>query len=191
VATVLNNLANILRDTNRPTETESLLNRALAIDETSFGPMHPAVARDLKNLAQFFKVWDRSADAVPLIHRVIEILQDMERQSGRPVLEIGPALNFQAEIFAETDHVADAETCYRKALALDEKNYPLDSARVAKDLSGLAELLKATKRRAEAASLLHRAHGITAKVKHSKDAVASRGKQCLGLHCGIDDKEGI
>ena len=67
----------------------------------------------------------------------------MERKSGRPVLEIGPALNFQAEIFAETDHVADAETCYRKALALDEKNYGLDSARVAKDLSGLAELLKA------------------------------------------------
>ena len=47
--------------------------------------MHPAVARDLKNLAKFFKVWNRSTEALPIMQRVIDILQFMERKSGSPV----------------------------------------------------------------------------------------------------------
>ena len=37
--------------TNRLSEAEPLMRRALAIDEKSFGPDHPNVARDLNNLA--------------------------------------------------------------------------------------------------------------------------------------------
>ena len=47
----LNNLAGLLRATNRLAEAEPLYRRALAIDEKSFGPEHPDVARDLNNLA--------------------------------------------------------------------------------------------------------------------------------------------
>jgi tetratricopeptide (TPR) repeat protein len=46
VAMGLNNLANLLRDTNRLSEAEPLYRRALAIDEKSYGANHPNVARD-------------------------------------------------------------------------------------------------------------------------------------------------
>ena len=47
----LNNLAGLLSATNRLAEAEPLYRRALAIDEKSFGPEHPNVARGLNNLA--------------------------------------------------------------------------------------------------------------------------------------------
>ena len=40
----LNNLADLLQATNRLAEAEPLMRRALAIDETSYGPDHPNVA---------------------------------------------------------------------------------------------------------------------------------------------------
>ena len=46
VAIGLNNLAALLRATNRLAEAEPLMRRALAIDEASFGPDHPNVASD-------------------------------------------------------------------------------------------------------------------------------------------------
>ncbi len=45
VATDLNNLAQLLKATNRLGEAEPLICRALSIDEKSFGPDHPNVAR--------------------------------------------------------------------------------------------------------------------------------------------------
>ena len=189
---MLNNLAKVLRDTNRPAEAESLFNRALAIDQTSFGRMHPTVARDLKNLSKFFKVWNRSADALPLMQRVIDILQDMEQKSGRPVLALGPAFNFEAQLLTETNQLADAENFYRKALALDEKNYGLHSAPVERDLRGLAKLLQATQRPQEAASLSNRADEIASLAKRANGAAELKaGQKCLGDACGTSAEDGI
>jgi hypothetical protein len=44
VAIRLNNLAQLLKDTNRLQEAEPLMRRALQIDEQSFGSNHPNVA---------------------------------------------------------------------------------------------------------------------------------------------------
>ena len=192
VATVLNNLAKILRDTNRPAEAESLINRALAIDQGSFGPGHPIVARDLKNLAKFYKVWNRCADAVPLMQRVINILQDGERHAGRPVREIGPALNFQAQLLTETKQLAEAEAAYRGALALDEKNYGNRSEQVVKDLTGLAQVLEVLQRPEEASSLSRRADEITASNKcltRAPDTGQAQG--CSSDTCAINTEDGI
>jgi len=46
---------------------------ALEIDEQSFGPDHPNVAIDLKNLARLLEDSNRLAEAEPLMRRVIEI----------------------------------------------------------------------------------------------------------------------
>ena len=48
----LNNLAQLLKATNRLAEAEPLMRRALAIDEKSYGPDHPKVAIRLNNLAE-------------------------------------------------------------------------------------------------------------------------------------------
>jgi tetratricopeptide (TPR) repeat protein len=124
------------------------------------------------------------------MQRVIDILQDMERQSGSSVSELGPAFNFQAQLLTETNRLADAENCYRKALVLDEKNYGLRSAPVEKDLRGLAQLLQATKRPEEAASLLNRADEIAALAKRANED-RKAGQKCLGNACESSAEEGI
>ena len=68
VPVALNNLAQLLQDTNRLAEAEEPMRRALAIDEASFGPDHPDVAIDLNNLAQLLQATkpsrrSRGADA--------------------------------------------------------------------------------------------------------------------------------
>ena len=47
----LNNLAQLLQDTNRLAEAEPLMRRALAIFETSLGPDHPNTVIARNNLA--------------------------------------------------------------------------------------------------------------------------------------------
>ena len=67
VARDLNNLAQLLQATNRLSDAEPLMRRALAIDEVSFGPDHPKVAIRLNNLAQLLKATNRLSDAEPLM----------------------------------------------------------------------------------------------------------------------------
>jgi Tetratricopeptide repeat len=47
--------------------------RALAIDEASYGPDHPAVAKDLTNLALLLRDTNRFAEAEPLVRRALAI----------------------------------------------------------------------------------------------------------------------
>ena len=69
----MNNLALLLKATNRMGEAEPLMRRALEIDEASFGEHHPTVARDLNNLAQLLQDTNRMGEAEPLMRRALEI----------------------------------------------------------------------------------------------------------------------
>ena len=69
----LNNLAELLRATNRLGEAEPLYRRALAIDEASYGPDHPKVATDLNNLAALLYATNRLGEAEPLYRRALAI----------------------------------------------------------------------------------------------------------------------
>ncbi len=73
MAIALNNLAVLLWATNRLTEAEPLYRRALAIDEKSYGPNHPDVARDLNNLAGLLQGTNRLAEAELLYRRAVAI----------------------------------------------------------------------------------------------------------------------
>ena len=73
VAVDLNNLAQLLQDTNRLAEAEPLMRRALAIDEASFGAEHPNVAIRLNNLARLLQATNRLAEAEPLMRRALAI----------------------------------------------------------------------------------------------------------------------
>ena len=67
------NLALLPQDTNRLSEAEPLYRRALAIDEKSYGPDHPDVARDLNNLALLLQDTNRLNEAEPLFRRLWEL----------------------------------------------------------------------------------------------------------------------
>ena len=82
VAIRLNNLAALLQDTDRLAEAETLVRRALAIDEVAYGEQHPKVAADLNNLALLLHATDRLAEAEPLLRRAMDILESFRRQTG-------------------------------------------------------------------------------------------------------------
>ena len=79
-ATSLNNLAQLLQATNRLTEAEPLMKRALAITEASYGTDHPQVATSLNNLAQLLQDTNRLAEAEPLMKRALAILLAFSKQ---------------------------------------------------------------------------------------------------------------
>jgi tetratricopeptide (TPR) repeat protein len=157
VAIRLNNLANLLNDTNRRAEAEPLMRRALAIDENSHGPDHPTVAINLNTLAQLLHDTNRLAEAEPLMRRALAI---DETNYGPDHPNVARDLNNLAAFLQDTNGLAEAERLYRRALAIDEKSYGLDHPNVAIRLSNLASLLQATNRLAEAEPPTRRALAI-------------------------------
>jgi len=159
-ASCLNNLAQLLQDTNRLKEAEPLMRRALEIDEESFGKDHPNVARDLNNLAQLFGATNRLKEAEPLMRRALKI---DEKSFGKDHPDVAIRLNNLALLLKTTGHFKEAEPMYRRALAIDEKSFGKDHPKVAIRLNNLAALFGATNRLKEAEPLMRRALEIDEK----------------------------
>ena len=82
VATDLNNLAVLLRETNRLEEAEPLFRRALTIDEAAYGATHPKVATHLNNLALLLQETNRLEEAEPLYRRMVSIFKCFNDLTG-------------------------------------------------------------------------------------------------------------
>jgi tetratricopeptide (TPR) repeat protein len=157
VAASLNNLALLLKDTNRLSEAEPLYRRSLAIVEKSYGPDHPAVAIRLNNLASLLKDTNRLSEAEPLYRRSLAIV---EKSYGPDHPDVAIRLNNLALLLKGTNRLSEAEPLYRRALAIGEKSYGPDHPDVAIRLNNLALLLKDTNRLSEAEPLYRRALAI-------------------------------
>ena len=153
VAVVLNNLALLLKATNRPAEAEPLMRRALAIAEKSYGPDQPNVSIRLNNLATLLQATNRMAEAEPLSRRALAI---DEKSYGLDHRDVATDINNLAQLLEATNRMAEAEPMMRRALAIHEKSYGPDHPSVARALNNLAWLLKATNRMAEAELLMRR-----------------------------------
>jgi tetratricopeptide (TPR) repeat protein len=157
VASVLNNLAELLDDTNRWKEAEPLIRRALAISEASFGPHAPYVATDLNNLAKILEHTNRRGEAEPLFRRALAIY---EVAYGPDHPDVAATLNNLALLLTNTYRRAEAEPLYRRALAIREAALGPDHPDVAISLDHLAGLLRHTNRHQEAEPLYRRALAI-------------------------------
>ena len=93
------------------------MRRALKIDETSLGPDHPDVARDLNNLAQLLQVTNRLAEAEPLMRRVIATV---EKSFGPDHPNVAISNNNLAGLLQGMNRFAEAEPLMRRALKIDE-----------------------------------------------------------------------
>jgi tetratricopeptide (TPR) repeat protein len=150
----LNNLAQLLKATNRLAGAEPLMRRALLIDENTFGADHPDVARDLNNLAALLQGTNRITEAEPLVRRALLI---DENTFGADHPNVAVRLNNLAQLLKATDRLAEAEPLMRRALLIDGTTFGADHPEVAIDLNNLAQLLQATDRLAEAEPLMRRA----------------------------------
>jgi len=156
-AIALNNLAELLRTTNRLYEAEPLIRRALAIDEAGYGPDHTAVATRLNNLTLLLHDTNRLSEAEPLMRRALAI---DEAGYGPDHPKVALRLNNLALLLRDTNRLPEAEPLVRRALAIDEASYGPDHPEVAVDLNNLATLLGATNRLPEAEPLMRRALAI-------------------------------
>jgi tetratricopeptide (TPR) repeat protein len=135
VARDLNNLAQLLKDTNRLAEAEPLMRRGLAIDEASLGPDHPQVATKLKNVAVLLRETNRHAEAEPVYRRALAI---DERSFGPDHLNVALRINNLAALLLRANRLAEAEPLMRRALAIYEASFGPEHPTVATDLNNLA-----------------------------------------------------
>ena len=104
----LNNLAALLKATNRLPEAEPLMRRALAIDEKSYGPEHPDVAIDLNNLAALLQATNRLPEAEPLMRRALTI---DEKSYGPEHPDVAIDLNNLAALLQATNRLQRPNRC--------------------------------------------------------------------------------
>jgi tetratricopeptide (TPR) repeat protein len=115
VARDLNNLAQVLQETNRLAEAEPLMARVAAIFEKALGPDHPHVATALNNLAGLLLATNRLAEAEPLYRRALAI---DEHAFGPDHPTVAIRLNNLARLLGATDRLAEAEPLSRRSVVI-------------------------------------------------------------------------
>lgn len=94
----------------------------------------------------------RYTEAEPHLRAAVRLAKNLEEES------VGSS-NL-ASLLQDTNRLAEAESLYRRALAIDEATYGPDHPHVAIDLSNLAQLLQVTDRSIEAEPLMRRALAV-------------------------------
>ena len=133
-------------------EAESLMRRALAIDEAFFGSEHQRVAIDLTSLALLLRERNRQVEAEPLMRRALTI---NEARFGPESPEAATSLNNLAMVIKGPNRQEEAELLMRRALTIAEAS--ASHPHNAKLLNNLATLFYETNRPEEAEPLLRRA----------------------------------
>ena len=110
---LMNQLGILLLTKASHREAEPLMRRALAIDEASYGPEHPKVARDLNNLAQLLKTTNQLVEAEPLMRRALAI---DEASYGPEHPNVAVDLNNLAQLLKTTNQLVEAEPLMRRML---------------------------------------------------------------------------
>jgi hypothetical protein len=82
VAAILRNLARSLANLGHPLMARDHLDRALAIDQATYGDTHPDVARDLEALADLTRALDEPALAAQYDARAAAV-RDKVAQAGQ------------------------------------------------------------------------------------------------------------
>lgn len=115
VAIRLNNLATLLKATNRLSEAEPLARRALFVFETSLGEKHPSVATALNNLAEVLRASKRLSEAEPLYRRALEV---DEASFGPNHCDVARDLNNLALLLQDESRLDEAEPLSRRQLEI-------------------------------------------------------------------------
>ena len=126
VSWLLDRAGTYLRVQARLADARLLHGRALAIDEDTYGPTHPAVATHLNNLAVTLRELGEAELARPLLERALAIAEDTYGPTHRTV---AIRLNNLARILQDLGEAGSARTLQERALAMDEAAYGLDPPR--------------------------------------------------------------
>ncbi|MFL5807134.1 MAG: FxSxx-COOH system tetratricopeptide repeat protein [Roseiflexaceae bacterium] len=127
-ATLLNNLGYYFKSIAGYAKARALYERALRIDEATFGPDHPEVAIDVNNLGGVAKDQGDLPAARALYQRALQIFEqhlgDTHPNVATPVNNLGLVAQDQGDLPA-------ARTLFERALRIDEATYGPDHPYVA------------------------------------------------------------
>ena len=154
VATASDDLAQLLRDTNRFDEAESLMRQAMKIRVAAFGEQHPNVAESLNTLAILLQQTNRFEEAESLVRQALKI---RVAAFGEQHPNVAESLNTLAILLQQTNRFEEAEPLMRQALKNNVAALGEQHPMVAMYLNNLAKLLKDTNRFEEAESLMRQA----------------------------------
>jgi tetratricopeptide (TPR) repeat protein len=157
VSRLLERAGTYLRMHVRLTDAKALQERALAIDETAYGPDHPNVAADLNNLAQVLRDLGQLQQARPLQERALAI---DEAALGPDHPNVATHLNNLALIVRDLGHPEQARPLQERALGIDEAALGPDHPEVATRLNTLALIVHDLGQPEQARPLQERALGI-------------------------------
>ena len=116
-------------------EAMRLLQKALAEDETAYGPEHPQVAISLTALAALYQDIGMLEQARPLYEKALAIDQ---KAYGDDHPAVARDLSNLAGVFHAAGAYDQAQPLYERSLAIDRKTYGSEHPAVAQDLSNLA-----------------------------------------------------
>jgi hypothetical protein len=135
----------------------TLAERALAIDEATFGPHHPTVAIRASNLAQILQAQGDLPQARTLTERSLAI---NEATFGPHHPNVAISASNLATILKAQGDLPQARTLAERALAIDEATFGPHHPTVAIRASNLAQILKAQGDLPQARTLTERALAI-------------------------------
>jgi tetratricopeptide (TPR) repeat protein len=133
---------------------QPLLERALRIDEATYGPDHPTVAVRLSNLATVLQDLGHPEKAQPLLERALRI---GEATHGPDHPTVAVRLSNLALVLQDLGHPEKAQPLLERALRIDEATHGPDHPTVATTLSNLATVLQDLGHPEKAQPLLERA----------------------------------
>lgn len=181
----LNKLGRFLLKHYALTQAETILRRALVIQEKTSGPDHLDTATSLHNLALLLDAKGDYAAAEPFCRRALAI---REKALDPDHLDTVVSLHNLAVLLKTTGDYAAAEPLFRSVLAISDKAFGPDHPGTATILYNLALLLQATRDFAAAEPLFRRALDISEKASGPEDPDTATSLNNLGhlLHAKGD-----
>lgn len=138
-------------------EAAQLFRDALAVRESALGPVHPATATSLDDLADLLRDQGDFAKARPLHERALAIREEV---LGPDHPDTATSLNDLAILLKAQGDFAGALPLYRRALAIRERVLGAEHPATARSLNNLANLLRDQGEFAAARPLYERALAI-------------------------------
>jgi CHAT domain-containing protein/tetratricopeptide (TPR) repeat protein len=155
----LANLAGLYVEQQRFSEAETLLLRALAMQEKK-RPNSPAVGITLNSLGYVYRATERYVEAEQVYRRALAI----HEKAADNFFDLSITLNNLAVVLRELRRYDEAADLLRRSVALSEKNLDANHPHVAASLGNLADIYRLTRRYEEAEPLYQRSLAIREKI---------------------------
>ena len=175
-ASLLNNLANLYKDTQRLSESETMYKEALEtyrrLAQSNPQAYEPYVAHSLNNLANLYSDTQRLSESEAMYKETLEIRRRLA-QSNPQAYEpyVAMTLNNLAILYFNTQRLSESEAMFKEALAirrrLAQSNPQAYEPDVAQTLNNLASLYKGTQRLSESEAMYKEALAILRRLAQS------------------------